>query len=150
MPIRIAVAIIGISILVGVWLSCWPNPPVSDCNISTVNSPTEAELNESIDLAARYLQQNCDKKGRFVYLRHRDRYVYYGKRYNLLRHAGTMYALAGYHDRNPNKKLADLLVRTAGYLRTYIKPVPNAEPEIRAIWHRPAKEFAMCQPNIGL
>lgn len=139
MLIRIAGVIAGISLLVGVWLACWPNQPVSVCTASSRTSPTEADLNESIDLAARYLQQNCDKKGRFVYLRHRDRYVYYGKRYNLLRHAGTMYALAGYYERKPNKDLADLLVRTAGYLRTFIKPVPNAESETRAIWTIPGR-----------
>ena len=133
MLIRIAGALIGISILVGVWLSCWPNQHVSVCNVSSLTAPTEAELNHSIDLAANYLQENCDKKGRFVYLRHRDRYVYYGKKYNLLRHAGTMYALAEYQELRPSKELADLLVRTAGYLRRFIKPIPKAGSDTQAI-----------------
>jgi len=139
MLIRITGVILGLSILVGVWLSCWPNPPVSVCNVSSVTAPTEIELNASIDSAARYLLQNCDKKGRFVYLRHRDRLVYYGKKYNLLRHAGTMYALAGYQALRPGQKMADLLVRAAGYLRTFIKPVPQAGSETMAIWTVPGK-----------
>jgi hypothetical protein len=65
--------------------------------------------------------------------------VYYGKKYNLLRHAGTMYALAGYHKRRPNKEIADTLVRAAGYLRTFIRPVPEAGPDARAILTFPGK-----------
>jgi hypothetical protein len=133
MLIRIGGALIGISIFLGVWLACWPNQPVSVCNVTSLAVPTETELNHSIDLAAHYLLQNCDRKGRFVYLRHRDRYVYYGKKYNLLRHAGSMYSLAEYQKLRPSKELADLLVRTAGYLRRFIKPVPKAGSEARAI-----------------
>ncbi len=90
-------------------------------------------------MAARYIQQNCDKNGHFVYLRHRDRYVYYGNKYNLLRHAGTMYALAGYNQRRPSKELADLLVRAAGYLRSFIEPAAKAGPETRAVWTYPGR-----------
>jgi len=139
MLFRIAGVIIGLSILVGVWLSCWQNQPASVCPVSSVTTPSETELASSIDLAVHYLQQNCDRKGRFVYLRHRDRTVYYGKKYNLLRHAGTMYSLTGYYERRPSKELADLLVRTAGYLRTFIKPVADTSPETRAILTFPGR-----------
>ena len=125
--------------MVGVWLSCWHNQPASVCPVSAVTVPSEAELNKSIDLAARYLQQNCDRKGRFVYLRHRDRYVYYGNKYNLLRHAGTMYALAGYHQLRPSTEITDLLVRAAGFLRTFIEPVAKAGPDTRAIMTFPGR-----------
>jgi len=136
---RIAGVIIGLSLVVGVWLSCWHNQPVSVCHVSTVAAPSVAELNKSIDFAAQYLQQSCDRNGRFVYLRHRDRYVYYGKKYNLLRHAGTMYALADYYKRKPSKERADLLVRTAGFLGNFIGPLTQAGADTRAILTFPGR-----------
>jgi len=146
MHMRKVFLLICVSILSGVWLLCRPTPAMSEGSVSTRTRPSAAELSESIDLGARYLQQNCDINGRFVYLRHRDRYVYYGSKYNLLRHAGTMYALAGYYSCRPSQELSDLLVRAGKYLRNFIESVPRAGPGTRAVWTFPNR-LGFRRPN---
>ena len=120
-----------------VWLGLELSRAASNGPISAVDGPTEANLNESIDIGVLYLKRNCNENGRFVYRRHRDRDVNYGSKYNLLRHSGTIYALAGYYKRRPSKELSGLLVRTVEYLRTFIEPVTNAMPDTLAIWTFP-------------
>ena len=97
-----------------------------------------ADLDQAMHLAAAYLVQNCDGDGRFTYRRHVDPSRAFGAKYNLLRHAGTIYAMAEYQARSPDQKARDALVRAAAFLRErFIGPVPGHDG-LLAVWTRPA------------
>ena len=56
---------------------------------------------DAVSLCAGYLMDACTANGRFVYRVNLDPAVVLKPRYNILRHAGAMYALALYHTRRP-------------------------------------------------
>ena len=100
---------------------------------------SSAELAEAVRLSSDYLRRHCDSAGRFVYRRHRDRQpVYDAKTYNLLRHAGAMYALSMDYDRTREPGTRETLGRAAGYLRSFVAPVPNTFGAL-AVWTDPGK-----------
>ncbi len=98
-----------------------------------------AEIERAIQLSAGYLRRHNSPSGRFVYRRHTDsRADYDEKTYNLLRHAGTIYALATDYDRSRNEETRGTLRRAAGYLRTFVAPVPNTT-NVPAVWSDPER-----------
>lgn len=96
-------------------------------------NPTQ--LNQAIHLAADYLLKICDDKGKFVYRINLNPKVKPKRKYNMLRHAGTMYALAMYEQKYPNAKTLDTLVRASQFLKKTIAPVPN-KAGLLAVWSK--------------
>ncbi|GEM_PF-866771 len=93
-------------------------------------------LNQAIHQAANYLLRMCDEKGKFVYRINLNPKVKPKPKYNMLRHAGTMYALAMYEQRYPNAKTRDTLARAAQFLKKTIAPIPGKD-DLLAVWSYP-------------
>lgn len=94
-------------------------------------------LRSAIELAGAYLIRVCDSNGRFEYVRHPDPFVRIKPSYNMLRHAGTMYALADYYRWSGNPAALAAIERAAGFLRSRcLKPVDGAEGAL-AVWSGP-------------
>ncbi len=94
-------------------------------------------LQEPIQLAARYLQQSCQPDGQFIYRIHLDPEITQKPRYNILRHAGTMYALAMHYQESGDPESRSALLRAAQFLRERCMAPPPEEGELLAIWSRP-------------
>ncbi|MCC6231746.1 MAG: hypothetical protein IT580_03835 [Verrucomicrobiales bacterium] len=86
-----------------------------------------AKVREAMVESARYMVRHLDGTGRFDYLNYVDGRPERGpERYNVLRHAGSIYALAQYQDRSPDPLVRDAILRGAGYLlRRHVQPIPG-------------------------
>jgi hypothetical protein len=107
--------------------------------LATAAASTERErLQQRAALAADYLIRAIEPDGRFVYRRDAVSGQIDRRRYNLLRHAGTLYALVDhYSEFPPGDKQRAALARAAGFLRDCcIAPVAG-EPELLALWSWP-------------
>ncbi len=99
--------------------------------------PIQAErLELAISLGRQYLIKACDADGKFVYRVNLNPTVHPKPKYNMLRHAGTMYALAQYETHRPEQTTRDSLKRAAGFLRRTIRPLPDS-PDLLAVWSLP-------------
>lgn len=113
------------------------------CACPAVSPPASAggvdpsALRSAIELAGAYLIRVCDSNGRFEYVRHPDPFVRIRPSYNMLRHAGTMYALADYYRWSGDAAAIAAIERAAGFMRSRcIKPVDGAEGAL-AVWSGP-------------
>lgn len=88
--------------------------------------------------AAEYLSLAVTPSGRFVYRQDRTGENDSNQRYNILRHAGTLYALAQYYSQMPPDEFATrAMKRAANYLMDCcIGPVPG-QSDMLAVWSRP-------------
>lgn len=93
-------------------------------------------LDQAIDDAAGYLVRHTTKDGRFVYRINLDPSVTVAPRYNLLRHAGTIYALADYHQLRPHETTQRVLHSAGGFLHAQIADLGEV-PDVRAVWSDP-------------
>jgi hypothetical protein len=98
-------------------------------------APSPAKVSHAIDLAAGYLERACGPDGRFAYK------VDIGSghesaSYDIIRHAGAMYALATVNRFHHDPQAAAALLRAAGFLRqNYIGQGVRAGQ--RAVWSQP-------------
>lgn len=91
-------------------------------------------LRSGIRLAGEYLVRVCDSNGRFEYVRHSDPFRRPRPSYNILRHAGAMYALADYHRWSADPAALAAVERAAGFLRSRcVRPVEGISGAL-AIW----------------
>ena len=94
-------------------------------------------LSEAIDLAGGYLTRVCTESGQFIYVVNLKPSVRTRPIYNIVRHAGAIYALAAQERRNPNKATRDALLRAAEFMKAKtIAPAP-ADSDFLAVWSRP-------------
>jgi hypothetical protein len=112
---------------------------------------TLAQVNRAIDLSARYLESACGETGRFAYRLdpNSGRQV---SSYNIVRHAGAIYALAMLNRAHPDRKAVEAAVRAAAFLRAnYIGT--EAHSGALAVWSRPksmASEASLGAAGLGL
>lgn len=117
--------------------------PIGACVLLALSSATAASnvhLTERMAWAADYLHIAIHPSGRFDYIRHVDGNtpIAIAGRYNLLRHAGSLYALANYHaEFPPNTSQVASLRRAARYIVDCCTgPVAHA-PGAIALWSHP-------------
>lgn len=118
--------------------ACQPAPPPPAISPAPPSrrpapGPPSSPLERAIHRAARYLVGIQRSSGRFRYRVQLDPALDARPGYNLLRHAGTLYALADYQGRWPNPAVALVLERGAAYLADRIGPVDSA-PDAAAVW----------------
>jgi hypothetical protein len=110
----------------------------------TRNPPPEAagniihlrqDLSQSVAKASEYLERNCDDTGRFAYLVDTD-LGQISPSYNVVRHAGAVYALAMLNDFNYDSTAVNTMVRAANFMRANFL-APDARSSALAIWSRP-------------
>ncbi len=107
------------------------------------SAPTAAALQQGIALATAYMVRSCAPDGHFVY-RVDPVSGQESERYNIVRHAGAMYALGMAYRAHPSLPVAEALARAAAYLREqYVAPVP--ETDALAVWSQPKPRGEIAQ-----
>jgi hypothetical protein len=95
------------------------------------------QLKEAINLSAAYLLKQCRKNGKFIYRINVNPAIRPKPRYNLLRHAGTIYSLAFYDQSYPQQQTLNTLKRATDFLKkSVIDPIPGNN-ELLAVWSKP-------------
>lgn len=80
-------------------------------------------LDAAICGAAGYLTRNCDERGQFVYRVNLDGTIVVVPRYNLVRHAGCIYALVQYCRSFDDPAAREAVRRAISFLRDSIAPI---------------------------
>ena len=107
-----------------------------DASRSTAKGPA-AILDEAIERSSEFLIRQCKKDGQFVYWINLDPELSPAPRYNIVRHAGTVYSLAMSHQHRPSREKRDAVLRAVEFLkREAMAPVPGHE-DLTAVWSRP-------------
>jgi len=101
--------------------------------VDTVSS--RQHLSSAIDISAKYLERSCDTTGRFAYLVDTDT-GQISPSYNIVRHAGTIYALAMLNRLHPDSNAVSAMVRAANFMRAnHIGP--DSRSHGLAVWSNP-------------
>ncbi|MGD8762638.1 MAG: hypothetical protein PVG87_10060 [Desulfobacteraceae bacterium] len=94
------------------------------------------DLTQAIQLSAKYLNRACNQDGKFLYRVNLNPNLRPKPKYNFLRHAGSIYALADYDREHPGSSTLNTLERATGYLKkTAIYPIPDRN-DLLAVWSR--------------
>ncbi len=105
-------------------------------NESTTTSSLTA-VEKAIDRAAGYILRNTRDDGMFEYRINTDPTVKVKKRYNILRHGGTIYAMSMHYERYPDEAMLSAIKRAGKYLRDEaIGPLASDE-NLLAVWSKP-------------
>ncbi len=108
---------------------------------SESSEPSPIQINEqallaAIHASADYLANAIQPNGQFAYRINLDPEAHVAERYNILRHAGTIYSLAAYQAEHPSDKVADTLLKSSEFLHTQIGEVERV-PGALAVWSDP-------------
>jgi len=107
------------------------------CPLATVSQPIPPpqQVAHAVDIATEYLERNCDQGGRFAYLVDIDSEKI-SPSYNIVRHAGAIYALAMLNRVHPDLNAVNAMVRAARFMCTnYIGA--DSRSNGSAVWSRP-------------
>jgi hypothetical protein len=105
----------------------------SDAQVS-IDSKT---IKQAIHSGTDYLTRHVLTDGRFVYSINLDTNLALEDRYNILRHAGTIYAFGNFDDEVSDTVSKETVSRTGAFLRSQIATVEGF-PGTKAIWSRVA------------
>jgi hypothetical protein len=95
------------------------------------------KVQSAITRSAEYLIKSTKADGMFMYYIDLDPDSAVNKNYNILRHAGTIYAMSMYYQLEPGDNMRSAIKHSAEYLRDEcIAPVPERE-NLLAVWSRP-------------
>jgi len=109
-----------------------------------------SNISFAIDLATNYLIRSCDSNGHFLYRVWPDSNKKPKLRYNILRHSGTIYALAQAYHRRPNQGIKTTLVKASFYLQSCcLKPLPDHN-DMLGVWSLPSINQKQSPPQIKL
>jgi len=107
------------------------------CSEEKSTSPQLEAVDEAIDRFASYLMRSTKKDGMFKYRINMDSTVKVKDKYNILRHAGAIYAMCIYYERCPNENMRSAIKRAGRYLRDEsILPI-SLKDNMLAIWSKP-------------
>ncbi|MDY7011039.1 MAG: hypothetical protein SVV80_09850 [Planctomycetota bacterium] len=116
----------------------------------TGHDANASRLTAAIDLSAGYLVRACGEDGRFTYRINTNPDVTPKPAYNMLRHAGAIYALAMYEQRRPDRKTRDAINRAVRFLKkNAVAPVPGKEV-LLGVWSRPEIVKKSMHPQVKL
>jgi hypothetical protein len=94
-------------------------------------------VDDAINRSASYLVKITKKDGLFEYRTNMDPTIKVKNRYNILRHAGTIFAMSMYHERHPDENMWSAIERAGRYLQNEsILPIPGKD-DMLAIWSKP-------------
>ena len=100
-------------------------------------SPQLDAVERAITLSAAFLARNTKADGMFIYRVNMDPTVRVRKRYNILRHAGAIYAMSMSYQLRPDAKMRSAIERAGRYLRdNAIYPLPEKANTL-AVWSVP-------------
>lgn len=104
---------------------------------NVISSIESKKLREAIHLSADYLITRCNQNGKFVYRINSNPGIQPKSRYNLLRHAGAMYALASYDLAFPRKMTQNALKRSSHFLKDFAISPLSKRNDLLAVWSHP-------------
>lgn len=94
-------------------------------------------LDTAIARSADYLRRQLRDNGQFIYRINMDPTVEVTAKYNLLRHAGTMYSLFLAHEFSPQPEIVDTLAQAERFLMTESYGEVAEAEDAAALWSRP-------------
>jgi hypothetical protein len=110
-------------------------------------TPSPRDVDQAIGLAAGYLERVCHPDGRFSYLLD----ISSGQEtssYNIIRHAGAIYALGMLNHSHPDPQVTLAMVRAAEFMRkNYVEVGPH--PDQLVVWERPLSRVTDSQHPIA-
>ncbi|MHB0957225.1 MAG: hypothetical protein ACYC0X_24375 [Pirellulaceae bacterium] len=98
------------------------------------------QLRAAIDRSAHYLAGRCDAQGQFIYRTHLDPQTELRPAYNVLRHAGAVFALAQYCQHTDDPDVRAALRRAAGFLRRECMSPLAGNANLWAVWSEPERD----------
>lgn len=104
---------------------------------ANLSQDEKQQIDRSIHLLATYLSAQIKQDGRFEYRRHIDPEVTLQKRYNMLRHAGAIYALAQYSRYFKDEQVLQDTGRAVHNLRKVSLAQVGDRSDLLAIWSHP-------------
>lgn len=96
-----------------------------------------AKLEAAIHRAAKYIVEACDGEGRFAYRINLDPDFDAKPGYNVLRHAGTVYALGQYCRYHDAAQSQAALLRAARFMKKRCVGPAAKNPDFLAVWSEP-------------
>lgn len=94
-------------------------------------------VDDALDRSASYLVKITKEDGKFEYRINMDPTIKVKDKYNILRHAGALYAMSMYYERHHDENMWSAIERAGRYLRDEsILPIPG-ENNMLAIWSIP-------------
>jgi poly-gamma-glutamate capsule biosynthesis protein CapA/YwtB (metallophosphatase superfamily) len=104
-------------------------------NMQESSAPSTTDVSRAIASAVGYVEHACDQDGKFVYRVNLDTGEE-AANYNIIRHAGAMYALATLNRLHPDEQAVEVMLRAASFLRRrYIGP--GVRPDQLVVWSAP-------------
>jgi hypothetical protein len=115
-----------------------PGEQATNIQVSNIVFPSKDDVRDAIRLAAGYLERSCGPDGRFAYRIDNTSGRDVGG-YNVIRHAGAIYALAMLNRLQPSSRGLAATLRAAAFLRrTYVGV--GVHPDELAVWSEPLSE----------
>lgn len=100
-------------------------------------SPQFDTVEEAIHRSASYLVKITKENGMFEYRINMEPTVKVKEKYNILRHAGTIYAMSMYYEMHPDENMWSAIERAGRYLQNeFILPIPGKD-NMLAVWSKP-------------
>ena len=116
----------------------------------TKHAAPARQVLQAIDRATNYMVKANDRNGKFIYRVALSSLNFPQKKYNILRHAGAMYALAQAWKQTPVENVKNALSRSARFLiANCIAPIPGYE-NILGIWSLPQITYNDNPPQVKL
>ena len=103
----------------------------------SITTPSLTAVEKAIDRAAGYILRNTRDDGMFEYRINTDPTVKVKKRYNILRHGGTIYAMSMHYERYPDEAMLLAIKRACKYLRDEAIGPLAADGNLLAVWSKP-------------
>ena len=106
---------------------------------STLKIKTESAQTENIKTAikrsAKYLRKSVKENGMFEYRVNMDPTIKLKKRYNIIRHAGAIYAMSQYYELYPeDDEMRSAIERAGKYLRDEAIGPVSSNKDMLAVW----------------
>ena len=120
------------------------------CSKEKSTSPQFDAVDDAMNRFASYLVKATKKDGIFEYRINMDSTVKVKDKYNILRHAGAIYAMCMYYERCPDENMQSAIERAGRYLRDEsILPI-SLKDNMLAIWSKPEVNGSGKPPQIKL
>jgi hypothetical protein len=121
-----------------------PKDPVAPKDsVEAAEKVDRQQLHRAIELAAGYLIRACGDDGQMEYRINLDPAVKSAPQYNLLRHAGAIYALGMYHTWRADPSAEAAMLRAIGFLKNQAIRGVEGREDLLAVWSRPELDSAV-------
>lgn len=104
--------------------------------VPSLQAQEPLKITQSIESAAAYMIRHCQPNGQFIYRINTNPNVQVAPKYNVLRHAGAIYALAQFHQQTREMPTERVLRRANDFLQSQAASIVDV-PNTQAFWSDP-------------